>query len=110
MTFNLFVLPRGGKMGWGNFLGRGGLKRRLGKPTECIRRSCDITFPLVLICLMAAFEGWESDSDSESEESSEEDGSTTGFFTTGFGAGFVFKGSATCGEGACERGSSGAAN
>ena len=74
------------------------------------RKAWDITFPLVLIFLIAASEGWESDSDSEEEESSEEDDSTTGFFKTGFGAGFDFRGSTTCGGGACERGSSGEAN
>lgn len=103
MAFNLFVLHRDGWMGCGNFFGRGGLKRWLGKPTKCVGMTLDITFPLVLICLTVGFGGWESDSDSESEESSEEDGSTTDFFTTGFGASFDFRGSATCGKGGCER-------
>lgn len=79
-------------MRWGKFFGRSGLEVSWGKQTECMGITVDMTFPLVLVCRIAAFEGWASDSDSESEESSEEEDSGTGFFTTGFGAGFVFRG------------------
>jgi hypothetical protein len=61
-----------------------------------------ITFPLVLVCRMTAFEGWESEEDSESEES-EEDDSTTGFFTADVSTGFDFRGLAACRKGFSER-------